>query len=97
MNVSRSNFGSTSTPPSLINNLSPAFSKPLLTPALPYQKRNMSFTNYVPCGGPKFDPLIGDWSRYFVVPDDGTIPGCGEALQSMSTNYLTPEQVSEHH
>ena len=45
----------------------------LLIPGFPPKKTKFDFTNYIPCEGPTFDPLLKDWSKYIVVDDEGEI------------------------
>ena len=50
-------------------------------------ERKMTFTNYIPCGGPSYDQVEGDWSRFFVVNDKGEIQERENELSG-----LNPEQ-----
>ncbi len=93
-----SNPESSRSPSDLVDNSFTRFSKALmLIPSgKSYSKREMCFTNYIPCGGPTFDPLLGNWSEYFVVDDDGTIPECGNKLNDLQTTFLTKTDVGHH-
>lgn len=92
MDNPRSNVGPDSVPLKFMNKSSTI----VLIPAQSYGKRDMTFNNYVPCGGPNFDPLLDDWSRFVVVADDGDIIDRGNALNCMETGSLSVNEVSDH-
>ena len=96
MNTPQSNVGPNSVPLNSMNMLSTTVQNPLIIPSRSHGKRDMTFKNYVPCGGPNFDPLLDDWSRFVVVADDGDIPDRGNALNRMETRFLSVDDVSDH-